>query len=65
MIVGTDAGFKKLIKLEGNKFSPAAFAGELLYNELLNDRYRVRAWKFNRDTFDDVFEIEVKQFDAH
>jgi hypothetical protein len=58
MAVDTASGSKKLIKLEGNNFSRAAFAGQqMLYNELLNDRYRVRAWNFSADGFEDVYEI--------
>jgi hypothetical protein len=59
MVVDTASGLKKLIKLEGNNFSVAAFAGEqMLFNELLNDRYRVRVWNKPSDTIEEAFEID-------
>jgi hypothetical protein len=62
MAIDTMSGTKKLIKLEGSNFSRAAFAGEqMLFNELLNDRYRVRAWDFRTDGFEDVYEIAVSK----
>jgi len=62
MVVDTSSGARKLIELEGKNFSRAAFAGEqMLYNELLNDRYRVMAWNPTSDTSDDVFEIKFSK----
>jgi|NGEPerStandDraft_6_1074524.scaffolds.fasta_scaffold65255_1 hypothetical protein len=62
MVVDTASGLKKLIKLEGKDFSAAAFAGEqMLFNELLNDRYRVRAWNRPSDAIEEVFEIDFSK----
>ncbi|MDI1345680.1 MAG: hypothetical protein PSV22_16490 [Pseudolabrys sp.] len=53
---------KKRIDLEGLEFSRPAFAGhEMLYNELFNDRYRVRAWNASEDSVDEVFQIEFSK----
>lgn len=59
VVADTVAGSRKRIDLEGEKFSRAAFAGEqMLFNELMSNRYRVRAWTPASDTIGDVFEIE-------
>jgi hypothetical protein len=33
----------------------------MLYNELFNDRYRVRAWNASADSVDEVFQIEFSK----
>jgi hypothetical protein len=59
MVVDTATGESKRIDLEGKHFSRAAFAGrQMLYNELLEDRYRVRALDMPSGRIDDVFQIE-------
>jgi len=64
MAVDTASGLQKVIKLEGNNLSPAAFAGDqMLFNELMNDRYRVRSWDYSADTINDVFEIEFSKLE--
>jgi hypothetical protein len=65
MVVDTVTGSRKLIKLEGKDFSRAAFtAGQMLYNELLSDRYRVRAWNPSSDATEEVFEIEFSKLSS-
>lgn len=60
--IDTASGAKKRIKLGGNNFSRAAFVGnQMLFNELLDDRYRARAWSWSSDAIDTVIEIEFSK----
>jgi hypothetical protein len=62
MVVDGADRVKKRIELEGLEFSRPAFADqEMLYNELFNDRYRVRAWNASADSVDEVFQIEFSK----
>jgi hypothetical protein len=65
MVVDRASGSRKLITLDGKNFSRAAFAeDQMLYNELLNDRYTVKAWNSSANIIDDVFEIEFSKLES-
>jgi WD40-like Beta Propeller Repeat len=65
MVFDVGSGLQKSIKLEGSNFSPAAFAGnQMLFNELMSKRYRVRAWNPTSDATEDVFEIEFSKLES-
>lgn len=57
VIVDIAGGLRRRIVLNGREFSRPVFAGhQVVFAEVFDNRYRVRAWSDSRDTFEDVFE---------
>lgn len=64
VVADTVSGSRSRLSLEGIRFSDAAFAeGDVLYNELFSDRYRVRAWSPLTGATSEVFEIGFSAID--
>jgi hypothetical protein len=64
LMIVDDNGFKKRIDLEGRNFSRPAFAGDkMLFNELFDDRYKVKVWSEADNLIGEVFQIEFSKLE--
>jgi hypothetical protein len=64
LMIVDGSGLKKRIGLEGRGFSRPTFVGEeVLFNELFDDCYKVKAWSEPKQLIDEIFQIEFSKLE--